>query len=67
MAAIPQWLPWALLSAVFAALTAVLAKAGLLQVDSDLATLLRTALVLVLMAGKWQIPLALTPATCGGG
>jgi transporter family protein len=69
MATIPHWLPWALLSAVFAALTAVFAKAGLQQVDSDLATLLRTAMVLVLlvgfvlMAGKWQNPMSLTPTT----
>ena len=71
MATIPHWLPWALLSAVFAALTAVFAKLGLQQVDSDLATLLRTAMVLVLlagfvlMAGKWQNPMSLTPATWG--
>lgn len=54
------WLPWALLSAVFAALTAILAKVGLEGIDSDYATLVRTfviALVLtafVFAAGKWQ-------------
>lgn len=46
MDTIPKWLPWALLSTVFAALTAVFAKAGQ-QVDNDLATLLRTEMVLV--------------------
>jgi len=67
--AIPHWLPWALLSAVFAALTAIFAKLGLQQVDSDLATLLRTAMVLVLLAGfvllvgKWQNPRSLAPTT----
>lgn len=55
-----SWLPWALLSAVFAALTAIFAKVGLEGVDSDFATLVRTfviALVLgafVYTAGKWQ-------------
>jgi transporter family protein len=39
----PSWFGWALLSAVFAALTAVFAKLGLQGVDSDLATLVRTA------------------------
>lgn len=54
------WLPWALLSAVFAALTAIFAKVGLEGIDSDFATLVRTfviALVLsafVYAAGKWQ-------------
>ncbi|MEP7154866.1 MAG: transporter, partial [Betaproteobacteria bacterium] len=36
------WLFWALLSAVFAALTAIFAKIGLEGIDSDLATLVRT-------------------------
>jgi transporter family protein len=60
MALDTNWLPWALLSAVFAALTAIFAKAGLEGVDSDFATLVRTcviALVLgafVYVAGKWQ-------------
>lgn len=71
MATIPHWLPWALLSAVFAALTAIFAKAGLQHVDSDLATLLRTAMVLVLLTafvlvgGKWRNPMTLTPVTWG--
>jgi bacterial/archaeal transporter family protein len=55
-----EWLPWALLSAAFAALTAIFAKVGLEGIDSDFATLVRTfviALVLsafVYAAGKWQ-------------
>lgn len=55
-----SWLPWALLSAVFAALTAIFAKVGLEGIDADFATLIRTiVIVLVLGAfvsatGKWQ-------------
>lgn len=45
------WVFWALLSAVFAALTAVLAKAGVAGVDSDLATLIRTLVILFFIAG----------------
>jgi len=61
-----SWLPWALLSAVFAAMTAILAKIGIASVDSDLATLLRTFVVaialsvLVVATGKWQNPLQLS-------
>ena len=60
------WLPWALLSAVFAAMTAILAKIGIANVDSDLATLLRTFVVaialgaLVVFTGKWQNPAQLS-------
>ena len=46
------WLGWALLSAVFAAATAVLAKIGVKGVDSNLATAVRTTVVLVL-AWAW--------------
>jgi bacterial/archaeal transporter family protein len=42
------WFGWALLSAAFAGLTAVLAKAGVRGVDSNLATAVRTTVVLVL-------------------
>jgi transporter family protein len=63
------WLYWAFLSAVFAALTAIFAKVGIQGVDSDLATLVRTAIVFVLLstfvlfAGKWSNPLALSSKT----
>jgi uncharacterized membrane protein len=40
MTTVTNWLAWALLSAVFAALTAIFAKIGLEGVDSDLARLL---------------------------
>ena len=43
------WFYWALLSAVFAALTAIFAKVGIQGVDSDLATLIRTAIIIVVI------------------
>jgi len=55
-----NWLPWALMSAVFAALTAIFAKVGLEGVDSDFATLIRTLVITLVLgafvytAGKWQ-------------
>ncbi len=69
MATSPTWFHWALLSAVFAALTAIFAKIGLERVDSDLATLVRTAVIMIVLAGfvyfagKWSNPLHLTPKT----
>lgn len=45
-----NWLPWALLSAVFAALTAIFAKVGVENVNSDLATLIRTVVILVVVS-----------------
>ena len=56
------WLMWALLSAVFAALTAVFAKVGLEGIDSDYATLVRTGVIIVVLgtfvtvSGKWRNP-----------
>ena len=41
------WLVWSLLSAVFAALTAILAKKGVAGVDANLATAVRTSVVVV--------------------
>ncbi len=49
------WLYWALLSALFAGLTAVLAKAGVQNIDSNLATAIRTVVILVF---AWSIVLA---------
>lgn len=63
------WFYWALLSAVFAALTAIFAKVGIQGVDSDLATLIRTAIIIVVLSafvvctGKWANPLALPAKT----
>lgn len=64
-----SWFFWALLSAVFAALTAIFAKIGLAGVDSDLATLVRTGVIAVVLAafvvatGKWSNPLGLPAKT----
>ena len=63
------WVLWALLSAGFAALTAIFAKVGIRGVDSDLATLIRTAMILAVLApfvwltGKWSNPLTLSSKT----
>ena len=57
-----SWIGWALLSAAFAAATALLAKVGVAHVDSNLAMALRTSVVLVF---AWGIALAL--ARPGGG
>lgn len=43
-----SWIFWALLSAVFAAATTVFARIGVAGVDADLATFLRTVLILAL-------------------
>ena len=50
------WLFWALLSAVFAAATALLAKVGIAGIDSNLATAIRTTVVFVF---AWVIALSL--------
>ena len=64
-----NWFFWAVGSAIFAALTAIFAKVGLDGVDSDLATLIRTVIIFLLLAGwvyvtgKWSNPLALSSKT----
>ena len=69
MATAHSWAFWAVLSAVFAALTAIFAKIGIRDVDSDFATLVRTAIVIVTLfifvwfAGKWSNPFKLSPKT----
>lgn len=50
-----HWLPWAVASAVFSALTSILAKVGIEGVDPTLGTAIRTLVVLVL---AWGIVLA---------
>ncbi len=61
------WQGWALLSAVFAALTAILAKVGVSGVPSDFATLVRTVVILALVTGivaatsGWPEPGTLSP------
>jgi len=57
-----SWLPWALLSAAFAALTAIFGKVGVANINADLATLIRTVVILATLAGivgatgQWQAP-----------
>ena len=46
-----MWVVYAVLSAVFAALTSILAKIGIGQINSNLATAIRTIVVLVLAWG----------------
>jgi bacterial/archaeal transporter family protein len=64
-----SWQLWALLSAIFAALTAIFAKVGVENVNSDLATLIRTIVVLVSLAlivyatGQFQNPTAISGRT----
>ena len=53
-----NWFYWALLSAIFAGITAVLAKAGVEGVNSHLATAIRTAVILVF---TWAIALSVVP------
>jgi len=54
---------------VFAALTAIFAKIGIQGIDSDLATLVRTAIIIVLLSafvwltGKWSNPFTLSAKT----
>ena len=48
---IKTWLIYALLSAFFAALTAIFAKAGLKHVNADLATAVRTSVILLIVWG----------------
>ena len=49
--ALSSWQFWAVLSALFAALTAIFAKIGVEQINSDLATFIRTIVVICLLAG----------------
>src|SRR5260370_33462187 len=56
-----RWLTWALLSALFAGLTAVLAKIGVSTINSNLATAIRTTVILIF---TWAIALG-TGGTSG--
>jgi len=63
------WFFWAALSAVFAALTAIFAKVGIQGVDSDLATLVRTVIIVFVLGAfvwfsdKWSSPFELSGKT----
>ena len=58
--ALSSWQLWAVLSAVFAALTAIFAKVGVEDVGADFATFVRTVVVLLVLAvivlasAQWQ-------------
>src|SRR5713226_6414480 len=69
MVSASNWFFWALLSAVFAALTAIFAKVGLEGVDSDLVTLVRTFVIMAVLivffpfTRKWSNPFELSSRT----
>ncbi|KRR04433.1 EamA family transporter [Bradyrhizobium valentinum] len=64
-----SWVFWALLSAGFAALTAIFAKIGIENVNSDFATFVRTVVILlaagliVYASGNWQQPSSVSTKT----
>jgi transporter family protein len=64
-----SWQFWALLSAAFAAMTAIFAKIGIENVNSDFATFIRTIIILVVLGGMlfliggWQSPMTISPKT----
>jgi transporter family protein len=64
-----SWVFWALLSAAFAALTAIFAKIGIENVNSDFATFIRTVVILlfagliVFASGNWQQPSSVSGKT----
>jgi bacterial/archaeal transporter family protein len=64
-----SWQFWAVSSAVFAALTAIFAKIGVENVNSDLATFIRTVVVVIVLAGillttgQWQPPASIAGRT----
>jgi transporter family protein len=66
-AALTSWPFWALASAVFAALTAILAKVGIEGIGSNLATFIRTVVILAFagliltVAGEWRAPGTIAP------
>ena len=55
-----SWLYWALLSATFAAFTAILAKIGVTGVDANMATAIRTSVIVVF---TWAIALLTSKGT----
>jgi len=59
---VASWQFWALLSAIFASLTAIFAKIGIADINSDFATLIRTCVIIaalclfLTLSGQWQRP-----------
>lgn len=66
---VSSWQFWAVLSAIFAALTAIFAKIGVENISADLATFIRTLVILTLLAlilaasGEWRAPEAIPGKT----
>ncbi len=64
-----SWQFWALLSAAFAALTAIFAKVGIENVNSDFATFIRTVVILIVLgailaaSGQFQAPSSISSKT----
>ena len=64
-----SWQFWAILSAAFAALTAIFAKVGVESVNADFATFVRTIIILLVLAailsatGEWQSPSSISGRT----
>lgn len=64
-----SWQLWAVLSAIFAALTAIFAKVGVANINSDLATFIRTCVILLTLAlivyatGQFENPTSISPRT----
>jgi transporter family protein len=64
-----SWQFWALLSAAFAALTAIFAKVGIENINSDFATFIRTVIILVVLGaillagGQFQVPVTISART----
>ena len=68
-ALLSAWQTWALLSACFAALTAIFAKVGVENINPDLATFIRTIVVLLafsvllFLTGQFTVPSAISSKT----
>lgn len=64
-----SWQTWAICSAAFAALTAIFAKIGVENVNSDFATFIRTIVIICVLGailystGQWQPPGSIAPRT----
>ena len=69
MTVFSSWQAWAVLSAIFAALTAIFAKIGVENINSDFATFIRTIVILVTLAfillatGQFQAPGSVAPVS----
>jgi bacterial/archaeal transporter family protein len=62
-----SWQVWALLSAVFAALTAIFAKVGVADFNPDAATLIRTGVILIVLTAMVAASRELPALTAGSG